>query len=133
MSEAKFTAEFKKSIKKLYPDAIYQKHSDRFTRGIADVEVVYYGMTYWFELKDRTGKGGKLVGQASHQLEPLQVKFLTDRIKAGIEVYGLIKLDNDTAAMITGDFLTIDDVLTHDEFHIKKENGVWQIDLSFLT
>lgn len=105
MSEAKFTAEFKESIKKLYPNSVYQKHSDRFTKGVGDAEIVDAGMSYWFEIKCRLGKGGSLVGQASHQFKPLQIKYLTDRIKAGIKGYGLAQLDRDVAVMIPGNLI----------------------------
>ena len=137
MSESKFTAEFKGSIKKLYPDAVYQKHSDRFTKGIGDAEVVNAGMSYWFELKCRVGRGGSLVGQSNHQFKPLQIKYLTDRIKAGIKGYGLARLDIDTAILIPGDKIndySNKSIVTslennHGIFVINKHNGIWQIKL----
>ncbi len=104
MNESTFAGQIKKSLLAEYPGIIYQKHSDRFTAGIADAEIVWRGMTTWIEYKvlpKTVNKEFPLIGNKHYQLKPLQYKFLMDRISAGIRGYVIIATDISHAIIIS--------------------------------
>lgn len=132
--ETRFTGEIKKSLLQTHEHIVVQKHADRYTAGIADMEVVYNGMTTWLELKDWQSKLPirnihiQLVGQASYQLSRLQEKFLIDRINSGIRGFGVFRLTSKLAAAIPGNILN--DIFTTDDlerYYIHKIEGIWQL------
>jgi len=93
MNESKFTEKLKDHLLKTYPGMLWQKHSDRFTAGIVDVECVYNGRTVWLEIKVRadipTRKQINLVGMGQGKIQPLQLEFLSARVACGIGGYGV--------------------------------------------
>lgn len=132
--ESRFTSEVKKSLLETHEHIIIQKHADRYTAGIADLEVVHNGMTTWIEIKDWQAKLPvrdihiQLIGSASYQLSKLQEKFLIDRINCGIKGYGLFRLTSNIAAAIPGNLLN--DIFMKDDlerYYYHKINGIWQL------
>ena len=68
------------SLKRYGKDLVWQRHVDRYTSGIADVELVYRGQTIWVEFKWLTKIPKKPRPLMSNTLvAPLQVRFLEQR------------------------------------------------------
>jgi len=91
MNETRFTAKLKEHLLRTYPGILWQKHSDRFTTGIADVECVFKGRTIWLEIKVKAGLSAvvNLVGMGQGKIRPLQLEFLSARAARGIGAYGV--------------------------------------------
>lgn len=131
MTETAFTRELQASLRTISKDIVVQKHSDRFTAGIADLEIVYNGQVTWIEVKDlsklKSLKDFDLVGSGKNQITKLQEKFLVDRIKAGIRGFGIFKVNSKSAMMIHGDMLSkVFDFSIY--VNIDKINGIWQLE-----
>lgn len=130
MTETAFTRELQVSLRSI-PSVLVQKHSDRFTAGIADLEIVYNGQVTWIEVKDlsklKSLKDFDLVGSGKNQVTKLQEKFLTDRIKAGIRAFGIFKIENKLAAMIPGNRFS-DLGMFNGWLNTDKINGIWQLE-----
>lgn len=133
MTETAFTRELQVSLRSI-PGVLVQKHSDRFTAGIADLEVVYNGQVTWIEVKDLTSiksfKNFVLVGSKEHQVTKLQGKFLIDRINAGIRGFVICKINSKLAAMIHGKkLLSFSVVIDFTSWiNVDKINGIWQLE-----
>ena len=131
MTETAFTRELQASLRTISLDIVVQKHSDRFTAGIADLEVVYNGIVTWIEVKDLTSVKSlndfALVGSGKNQVTKLQEKFLVDRIKAGIRGFGIFKIEPKIAAMIPGDVLS-NPCLISSWINIVKLGSFWQLE-----
>lgn len=129
MTETTFTRELQASLRSI-PGVLVQKHSDRFTAGIADLEIVYNGQVTWIEVKDLTSvklSNFTLVGSGKHQITKLQEKFLVDRINAGIRGFGIFKIKPKTAMMVPGDRLSLNCKLDN-WYNADKINSIWQLE-----
>jgi hypothetical protein len=73
LSEAKFTKDFKKHLKKLQQEHghsfYFYKVSDRFTSGIPDFFIAFRGLSIYIELKD-LGESPSII--QLHQMKRLQ-------------------------------------------------------------
>ncbi len=134
MTETAFTRELQASLRTISKDIVVQKHSDRFTAGIADLEVVYNGQVTWIEVKDLTSiksfKNFVLVGSGKNQVTKLQGKFLVDRINAGIRGFVICKINSKIASMIYANKLLSFSVVTDftSWINVDKIDGIWQLE-----
>lgn len=97
MSEARFTAEFKKHLKQVKKEHgnsfFYYKVSDRFTSGIPDFFLAYRGLAAYVELKDR--------GESPSEIQLYQMDKLQ---RAGIMAVWFDSIE--TARQFVNDFVS---------------------------
>lgn len=78
-----------KMIKAEFPKAIFQKHADRFTSGIPDLEYCLpRGIHGWIENKaidQLPVRGMSIVSQGL--VKPLQVEYLSERARLGVPCF----------------------------------------------
>jgi hypothetical protein len=54
MTESQMTRKLIASLKRMHPQAVIIKHSDRFTSGVPDLSITKDGVTTWIECKKLT-------------------------------------------------------------------------------
>lgn len=79
-------------IKRVFPKTVIQKHADRFTSGIVDLEVVLPGgITCWIENKFIPSPPKRGIALVSERMvKPLQVEFLNDRAKLEVPCFVVV-------------------------------------------
>ncbi len=93
MNEHAFKAQLIKDLRKQLPaKAHIQKHCDRFTAGIPDLEVACSGMTSWIELKwlKLPVRSTSNVPLYPREVKPVQKADLMARRAAGQSAYVLL-------------------------------------------
>jgi len=93
--ETRYTNRIRKILKAELPGVKMWKHSDRFHGGVADLEVVFRGVTVWIEVKYLP----KIAKRRWAGVTDLQLDCLLEHFEAGVPAYVLVGTDDNKGHM----------------------------------